>query len=241
MLLNLLFCLPTFFDYKANVFYERIVIKLQPIRCQYNQSVSVRMQTCIPLVFILNMCLLINEAEKGKLYIVETKDKINKLILSKALNHLKDKTGSDYQDILLQPLEGSMDTLPLNIKTANRGSDYQDLSLNTKIHNTGSDYQDIQTMLEKELAQNASRSDEVGILALEPHGPGKPHGGSLDECEGCVPGGGWGPWSPCYEDIPGARAIREKTCVKQDSRGQQMVCLTKLYGVALLVADPYRF
>ena len=84
-----------------------------------------------------------NEAKKGNLYIVEKKDNINKLVVSKALKHLKDKTGSDYQDIILQPPKGTMDTLHLNTKTPNSGSDYQDLSLLTKIHNTGLDDQDI--------------------------------------------------------------------------------------------------
>ena len=70
------------------------------------------MLTCNPLVFISNMCFLMNQTEKGKVYIakkgklciVETKDNNYKLILSKTLNNLKGKTGTDYQDIILQSL-----------------------------------------------------------------------------------------------------------------------------------------
>ena len=141
------------------------------------------MQTFIPLLCILNMCLLLTTAKKQSVYLVETEGKYKMLTFN---NNQKDKT------------------------------------VNTKKSYTGSDYQNIQTKSTKAVAQKSSESDKGGTVASESPGSAAPPGGSLDDCQGCAPGGGWGPWSSCYEDVPGARAMREKTCVHKESKGEQI-------------------
>ena len=118
------------------------------------------------------------------------------------------------QNFYLVETEGKYKMLTVN-------NNQKDKTLNTKKQNSGLDYQDIPTKSATDVAQNVSESDKEGTIASESPGASKPPGGSLDECQACSPGGGWGPWSSCYEDIPGARAIREKTCVNKESQGEQ--------------------